>query len=171
MSELNKIIGMRLQRCRRETGLTLEEASKKVDATLGQYSNWERGIRPVSLEYLHKLAVMYCKNGAWLAGFSEHEEKKTGQIIKINDNLMHDDLMKGDEVEIDSSITLPISTELFAISVNDKVWIRWIHTELNGSYTIKARDKTHWPDMIVKNRDELKKIHIIGRVHCIKRYI
>lgn len=171
MSELNKIVGARLQQCRKERDWTLEQVSNQIGATLQQYSNWERGIRPVSLIYLHKLAALYSKNGGWLSGFDEQQTDTKGPTITINDTLMDNDLIKGDEVQIDSSVTVPSTTDMFAIKVNDQVWVRWIRPELDGSYTIRAVDAKHWPEMKVGSLDELKKLEIIGRVHCIKRHI
>lgn len=171
MSELNRIIGDRLLKSRKEKGWKLAEIAEKIDATLQQYSNWERGMRPVSIEYLHKLADIYEKNGAWLSAFSDDEHDTKMPTIIINDNLMGDDLKKGDEVQIDTSIRQPTTTDIFAIEVNGQIWARWMRPELDGSYTIKATDENLWPEIKITDLESLRKITIIGRVHCIKRHI
>ncbi len=169
MSKLNEIIAFRLLRCRKEKGWKLAEIADKVGATLHQYSNWERGLRPVSLEYLHKLALVFEKDGAWLAGFSDEEDKKC-TTIKINDNLMKDDILKDDLVYIDTSITQPITTDMFAIKANEQVLVRWVRPEFDGSYTIKALNENLWPSIKVEKED-IKNLKILGRVNGIKRKI
>lgn len=171
MPELKTIVGERLQQCRKDKNWTLEQVASQIGASQQQLSNWERGFRPVSLEYLHILSNIFGKSGGWLAGFDEQEADSRGPTVTINDNLMSDDLVKGDEVQIDSAITIPRTTDMFAIRVNGEVWVRWIRPELDSSYTIRATDSKHWPDMKIDNLDKLKELEIIGRVHCVKRHI
>ncbi len=171
MPELNKLIGARLAQCRKEKGWTLQYVAGQVKITLQRYHSWELGNRPVGIDYLHELAAFYDKNGGWISGFDEKPDAAKGPTITISDTLMDPELKKGDEVQIDNSITLPTTTDMFAIEVNGQTWVRWIRPELDGSYTIKAADVKQCPTLKADNLNELKKLKIIGRVYQIKRHV
>lgn len=51
-----KNIGKRIRNYREERGMTLEELSNKLGITKGYLSKLERGIKPISLDNLHKIA-------------------------------------------------------------------------------------------------------------------
>jgi len=163
-------VGHRISKCRNDQRLTLEEAGVKVGATAQQLSNWERGIRPVSLEYLHKLSAFFDVSFAWLGAADDKALRPKSSTIIVSDNLMMPDLKKGNEVEVDTSIKAPDSTDMFAIEVNNQTIVRWIVQEINGEYTVSAGDSKLWGDVKYADIHALHALKILGRVHSIKNY-
>lgn len=79
-----------------------------------------------------------------------------------------DIIIEGDEILIDRTHTTPNKADLFAILVNDQIWIRWIRPEITGTYTIAAEDKENYPDKHL-SLEELSELKIVGRVTRICR--
>lgn len=90
------------------------------------------------------------------------DENKLISII-ATDSTMKGVIDKGDELLIDRSATTVTKSDLFAILVNNQVWIRWIRPEIGGGFTLAAEDKTQYSDNRL-TQDELDELAIIGRV-------
>lgn len=95
-----------------------------------------------------------------------NENKLTS--IYATDDSMTGLVNEGDELLIDRTLNTVSKVDMFAMLVNSQVWIRWIRPEIDGSYTIAAEDSAHYPDNKL-TADEMKKLHIIGRVARISR--
>lgn len=69
----------------------------------------------------------------------------------------------GDEVLIDGELTSVGGADLFGIVVNGKIWIRWLRPEMDGSFTLKAEDSEHYPDVKL-TPEAFADLDILGRV-------
>lgn len=93
------------------------------------------------------------------------------QLIALiaDDDSMKDVVRKGDTVLVDMQRKRSPSRDLFAILINDRVWIRWIRPEIDGeSYTLSAEDSKQYPDQPL-SKEQLEALDIIGRVARIER--
>lgn len=81
----------------------------------------------------------------------------------VSDNAMHKHCKENDEVLIDRKVTKVTGRDMFALVVNDLLWIRWIRPELTGGYTVHADDSKNYPDYELSKK-QLDDIKIIGRV-------
>ena len=83
--------------------------------------------------------------------------------VKINDNSMTPQLAKDDICLLDLSVKQINGTDIYAIKTQSgDVLIRWIRKELNGTLTIYANEKTHFPAQQL-TQDEFEQLDIIGR--------
>lgn len=89
--------------------------------------------------------------------------------LKADDDSMEDIVRKGDTVLVDMQRKRSPSRDLFAILINDRVWIRWIRPEIDGkSYTLMAEDSKQYADQPL-TKEQLEALDIIGRVARIER--
>lgn len=95
------------------------------------------------------------------------DENKLVSII-ATDSTMKGVIDKGDELLIDRSATTVAKNDLFAILVNNQVWIRWIRPEIPGGFTLAAEDKSQYNDTRL-TQAELDELAVIGRVIRISR--
>lgn len=89
--------------------------------------------------------------------------------LTADDDSMEDIVRKGDTVLVDMQRKRSPSRDLFAILINDRVWIRWIRPEIDGkSYTLMAEDSKQYADQPL-TKEQLEALDIIGRVARIER--
>lgn len=87
--------------------------------------------------------------------------------IKIEDDVMDGVASKGDIALVDMTRKRSKTRDLFAILAGDRLWVRWIRPELDGSYTMSAEDSKQYPDQLL-NAQQLDEYDIIGRVAIIE---
>lgn len=110
-------------------------------------------------------------NHAYSQAFLKQHGFEARQLIalSVEDDSMKDVVCKGDTVLVDMKRTRSPIRDLFAILINDRVWIRWIRPEIDGkSYTLSAEDSSQYPDRPL-SQSELEALDIIGRVARIER--
>ncbi|MCF1457390.1 MAG: LexA family transcriptional regulator [Shewanella sp.] len=97
-------------------------------------------------------------------------ENKLTSIIAPDDSMCGRNALikEGDELLIDRSQTTVTKADLFAMLVNDQIWIRWIRPEITGGFTVATEDPAHYPDTSL-SAAELASQKIIGRVTRISR--
>ena len=95
------------------------------------------------------------------------EPDKLTSIIAFDDS-MANLICRGDEVLIDRNCQSVSHADVFAILVNDHIWLRWIRPELDGTFTIMAENTDHYPSQNY-SKDDLDKLAIIGRVARVSR--
>lgn len=108
---------------------------------------------------------------AYSQRYLEQRSFQARQLISftVDDDSMKDVICQGDTVLVDMTRKHSGIRDLFAILINDRVWIRWIRPEIDGkSYTISAEDRSQYPDRTL-SKDELDQMDIIGRVARIER--
>lgn len=89
-------------------------------------------------------------------------KNKLLSIIQM-DNSMGDTVPEGAEVLLDIAQRTVRGADLFGIAVQGNIWIRKIRPELDGTFTLSAVDRGHYPDKTL-SREELDNLDIIGRV-------
>ena len=87
--------------------------------------------------------------------------------VKAEDDAMEGVISKGDLALIDMSRKPDAVRDLFAILVGDRIWLRWIRPEINGSYTMSAENSHQYPDETLTT-EQLQQLNIIGRVAIIE---
>jgi len=87
--------------------------------------------------------------------------------VKAEDDAMEGVISKGDLALIDMSRKPDAVRDLFAILVGDRIWLRWIRPEINGSYTMSAENSHQYPDETLTT-GQLQQLNIIGRVAIIE---
>lgn len=97
-------------------------------------------------------------------GLSKHQL----MTIFATDDSMASLISKGDELLIDKTQNTVKIADLFALLVNDQVWVRWIRPEIDSSFTIAAEDSARFP-AITLAKDEISALNIIGRVARISK--
>lgn len=98
---------------------------------------------------------------SYLAGRSLNKNKLLS-IVQL-DRSMGELIAEGAEVLLDCDQTEVRGMDLFGILVTGDIWIRWICSELDGSYTLRAEDSKQYPDKSL-TREQLETLDIIGRV-------
>lgn len=83
-------------------------------------------------------------------------------IIQI-DNSMRDVVPEGAEVLLDTGHKTVRGGDLFGLAVQGTIWIRSIRPELDGTFTLSAVDREHYPDKIL-TKEQLENLNLIGRV-------
>jgi transcriptional regulator with XRE-family HTH domain len=79
MSELRKIVALRIRQCRKGKGWTIEETANRMFATTGEkisgsrYANWEQGLRMPAAEQVMQMAQVFGCSPAWLQGFTNND--------------------------------------------------------------------------------------------------
>lgn len=86
--------------------------------------------------------------------------------LKIQDDSMEPIICAGDEILINRSQKHVERPDLFALVVNDRVWVRRIRPEIDGSFTLTCENKDLYPDQSLSTLD---KLNILGRVCRIAR--
>lgn len=184
-------LGLYIKEMRKNVGLNMVETSKKLSQlegksfTRSQWNNWELGLREPSHHVYESMAKIIGTTRELLA-WDFLEDSCNTSINKISklkerginrdkiishvvvDNTLEPQLIKGDDVLINTACTNVENVGLFAIQGNGGLWIRWIRPELSGGFTVYCADKNHCPDQTVKNLDELK---IIGSVVNVNRWL
>ncbi|MET4696916.1 S24 family peptidase, partial [Endozoicomonas lisbonensis] len=87
-------------------------------------------------------------------------------LLRVSDNAMGDIAAEGDEVLIDQKETTVAKTDLFALVVNGRIWIRWIRPELDGSFSVASENQELYPSV---SMPDLERVNIIGRVCRISK--
>lgn len=88
--------------------------------------------------------------------------------ITVDDDAMKHLVCKGDTILVDRQITRAAVRDLFAILINNRVWVRWIRPEIGGDYTVSAEDAHQYKDQTI-DQAQLDNLDIIGRVTRIER--
>lgn len=185
-------LGRYIQGLRKDSGMNMVEASKKLSQTenhpftRSQWNNWELGIREPSHHWYESLAKVlgttrellawdFLKNGCntsinQINRLSERGISRDDVIEHlVNDDTVSPEVKKGDILLINTSDKKISKAGLFAIKDNNGcLWIRWIRPELNGAVTVYCSDKSHYPDQVVT---DLKTIEIIGAIVNINRWL
>lgn len=109
-------------------------------------------------------------NTAYKLKYLQQRGISENKVSAINapDDSMAGDIEPGDELLIDRSTPDFSKSDIFAIMVNEAIWIRWIRPELDGSYTIAATNTARHPEQKI-TAEQLQKMQIIGRVARISR--
>lgn len=89
-------------------------------------------------------------------------KNKLLSIIQL-DNSMGETVPEGAEVLLDSAQRTVRGADLFGIAVQGNIWIRHIRPELDGTFTLSAVDRAHYPDKTL-TREQLDNLEVIGRV-------
>jgi transcriptional regulator with XRE-family HTH domain len=87
-------------------------------------------------------------------------------LMSAPDDSMGGVIEQGDPVMLDLSVTNVTRDDIFAIMVGDRPWLRWIKQQLDGTYSIQAEARDHYPDQVM-TPGELAKLRILGRVKLI----
>ena len=87
--------------------------------------------------------------------------------INIEDDVMRGVASKGDIALVDMTRKRSKTRDLFAILAGDRLWVRWIRPEVDGSYTMSAEDSNQYPDQLL-TAQQLDEYDIIGRVAIIE---
>lgn len=87
--------------------------------------------------------------------------------LKVEDDLIEPDVMKGSEVLIDTSVTEIEKTDIYAIRDDSgRILCLWGRKEVGkNEFTVYATKDTHFPALTFSNENE--NIQIIGRVICV----
>ena len=83
--------------------------------------------------------------------------------IRQLDKSMQGIVDEGAEVLIDLEQQTVRGADLFGIAVAGHIWIRFIRTEMDGTYTISAADNSQYRDQSL-TAEQFKDIDVIGRV-------
>lgn len=79
MSELRKIVALRIKQCRRAKGWTIEETAERLSKVAGEriagsrYANWEQSLRMPAAEQVAQMAQVFGCSPAWLQGFTNND--------------------------------------------------------------------------------------------------
>ena len=118
MTDLNRLIGQRLRKCREDRHWTLEEAVRQLEATPGGspvgstgMNMWELGQRMPRLETFISLARIYNRSASYLAGL-DSDDRATDYIFPTRapsvPGLLFDSSMADDSL----AVREPYLTEL-----------------------------------------------------------
>lgn len=188
--DIDETIAKRLKELRRARGMTQQDCSRKINAALGVWQNYEATVRSVSIEKLFLIADTFDVSISYLLGFSDQENGESryynvtpGADIALNRQTLRDKKIRPKcliEVKAKDDAMLPtikrgdivvINTEnkqydravnLFAINHPTLgVVIRGIRPEINGTYTLFVTNRGEHDDLTV-SEDELNNIDIVG---------
>lgn len=90
------------------------------------------------------------------------DKNKILSIIQL-DKSMGELVPEGAEVLLDMSHSVVRGSDLFGIAVQSNIWVRSIRPELDGTFTLSAEDREHYPDKVL-TQEQLDNLNIIGRV-------
>lgn len=93
-------------------------------------------------------------------------ERAKIMLVKAPDDSMSTTIEKNDRVLVDLADTRVVRDDLFAIIVSGRLWLRWIRLKLDGSYSIQAEKREHYPDENL-SAEALADLHILGRARLI----
>lgn len=86
--------------------------------------------------------------------------------IRSGDDSMRGIIGENDRLLIDRSVTTVTRDDLFALLIGDRIWLRWIRQEIDGTYSVKSEAPEQYPDQRL-TREELDALQILGRVKII----
>ena len=190
-NEWTEKLGLYIKQRRKNVGLNMVEASKKLSTMQGesfsrsQWNNWELGIREPSHHYYESMAKILGTTRELLAWdfLNESGNIQTNQFDQLKergidssniirhtaiDNSLAPQIKKGDELIINTAIKSVDNLGLFAIKGNSGLWVKWIRPEIKGGFTVYCSDKDNYPDQSVDTLDELD---IIGTIANINRWL
>ncbi len=168
--KLNKEIGERFRQARNNSGLTQRQCAKLIDGTPQQISNWESGIKAISLKNLIALTPHFNCSIGWIAGENDYRSEVRENVFTAEGDLMAPYIEDGDEVEVDGSITVPHEPGIFAVKPGGKVIFRWLRPdELGHGYTISVTNPANWESERVASKEELQELHIIGKAVSVSK--
>ncbi|EIU5460351.1 TPA: XRE family transcriptional regulator [Pseudomonas aeruginosa] len=87
-------------------------------------------------------------------------------LVIAPDDSMSGVIEEGDRVWIDRAATRVTRDDLFALMIGERLWLRWIRQELDGTFTLQAEARDRYPDQKV-SAEQLAGLHILGRVKLI----
>ena len=151
----------------------LYETSATWIAGFNDYNGPEGYVLPQSVIPLKRQSVKITHAAETTAMHSSYLRSRGMSDTKITSINPVDDSMapliyKNDELLIDRSRATVIDSDIFAFLVNERVWIRWIFPELDGTFTVHAENSAKYPDQKL-SEDALKQLRIVGRVARILR--
>jgi transcriptional regulator with XRE-family HTH domain len=148
----------------------------KTPAWLNGYTNDEDGTgaktnyvtanSPIITTDAGTIAVpQSCANSAYHIPYLERRGLDSSKLLAIHqlDSSMSPLIEEKAEVLLDCTRTKPEGVDLFGIVVADKIWIRRIRQETDGSFTLLAQNQSEYPDQHL-SREEMDKVQVVGRV-------
>lgn len=169
-TQQNALIGARFSKARKDAGLTQADVAAVVSGSPQQISNWEKGIKAISLFNLLTMAPIFGVSLGWLAGENDYNSALRDAVFSSDSDLMAPFIENGDSVEVNTDITSVNEPGIFAIKPADKVIFRWLRPSITDeSYTISVTNPANWESETVKNSDALTKLNIIGKVVAVTK--
>lgn len=106
-----------------------------------------------------------CANSAYHIPYLKQRGLDSSKLLAIHqlDSSMSPLIEEKAEVLLDCTRTKPEGVDLFGIVVADKIWIRRIRQETDGTFTLLAQNRDEYPDQHL-TREEMDAVQVVGRV-------
>lgn len=93
MNSIRKLLGQRIRTLREQSGWTQEQLAERADLHPNYIGQIERGLKNVSLDNIHKLAVGLRINLSQLFNFEDHElPAPSSRIVQMLQQCSNEDL-------------------------------------------------------------------------------
>jgi len=167
---IDALIGRRIAEARKNKNMTQAEVGRFFNSSPQRVSNWENGIKAVSIKNMLTLSVKFGVSLGYLACEHDYSAALRDAVFICNDDLMAPIIVRSDTVEINTRIKEPSEAAIFAIRKDGKVAFRWIRpNDMGAGYTMSVNSPEDWGSTQINSRDELASLNIIGRAVAVTR--